>query len=59
MDEKLGRQVGDALSGVSDYVDKMMKLQIEMNMRAEWLYNQSSAKTYFGVRLLPPPPRRR
>jgi phospholipid/cholesterol/gamma-HCH transport system substrate-binding protein len=55
VDEKLGRQVGEALGGVSDYVDKMMKLQIEMNMRAEWLYNQSAAKTYFGVRLLPRP----
>lgn len=55
VDEKLGRQVGDAVSGAADYIDRMMKLQIEMNMRAEWLYNQSAAKTYFGVRLLPRP----
>lgn len=55
VDEKLGRQVGDAVSGAADYLDRMMKLQIEMNMRAEWLFNQSAAKTYFGVRLLPRP----
>jgi phospholipid/cholesterol/gamma-HCH transport system substrate-binding protein len=55
VDEKLGRQVGDAVSGAADYVDRIMKLQIEMNMRAEWLFNQSAAKTYFGVRLLPRP----
>jgi phospholipid/cholesterol/gamma-HCH transport system substrate-binding protein len=55
VDEKLGRQVGDAVAGAADYVDKLMKLQIEMNMRAEWLVNQSAAKTYFGVRLLPRP----
>ncbi len=55
VDEKLGRQVGDAVSGAADYLDKMLKLQIEMNMRAEWLFNQSAAKTYFGVRLLPRP----
>jgi phospholipid/cholesterol/gamma-HCH transport system substrate-binding protein len=47
--------VGDAVSGAADYVDRMLKLQIEMNMRAEWLFNQSAAKTYFGVRLLPRP----
>jgi phospholipid/cholesterol/gamma-HCH transport system substrate-binding protein len=55
VDEKLGRQVGEAVSGAADYVDRLMKLQVEMNMRAEWLYNQSAAKTYFGVRLLPRP----
>jgi len=55
VDEKLGRQVGDAVGGAADYVDKMLKLKIEMNMRAEWLYNQSAAKSYFGVRLLPRP----
>ena len=55
VDEKLGRQVGDAVGGAADYIDRMLKLQIEMNMRAEWLFNQSAAKTYFGVRLLPRP----
>lgn len=55
VDEKLGRQVGEAVSGGADYIDKLLKLQIEMNMRAEWLFNQSAAKTYFGVRLLPRP----
>jgi phospholipid/cholesterol/gamma-HCH transport system substrate-binding protein len=55
VDEKLGRQVGEAISGAADYYDRMLKLQIDMNMRAEWLYNQSAAKTYFGVTLMPRP----
>ncbi len=55
VDEKLGRQVGDAVGGAADYIDRMLKLQLEMNMRAEWLFNQSAAKTYFGVRVLPRP----
>jgi phospholipid/cholesterol/gamma-HCH transport system substrate-binding protein len=55
VDEKLGRQVGDAVGGAADYIDRILRLQIEMNMRAEWLFNQSAAKTYFGVRLLPRP----
>jgi phospholipid/cholesterol/gamma-HCH transport system substrate-binding protein len=55
VDEKLGRQVGEAVSGATEYLDRMLKLQVEMNMRAEWLYNQSAAKSYFGVRLLPRP----
>jgi phospholipid/cholesterol/gamma-HCH transport system substrate-binding protein len=54
-DEKLGREVGEAISGASDYINRMMKLQVEMNMRAEWLYNQSAAKSYFGIRVLPRP----
>jgi phospholipid/cholesterol/gamma-HCH transport system substrate-binding protein len=55
VDEKLGRQVGEAVSGAADYYDRMLKLQVEMDMRAEWLYNQSAAKSYFGLRLLPRP----
>ncbi len=54
-DERMGRQIGSAVEGVSDYVDRLTRLQIEMHLRSEWLLNQSGAKTYFGARLLPRP----
>lgn len=61
VDERLGRQVGSAIEGVSDYVDRLQKLQIEVQLRSEWLLNQTvsegrpGAKVYFGARLLPRP----
>jgi phospholipid/cholesterol/gamma-HCH transport system substrate-binding protein len=60
-DERLGRKLGNAIEGVSDYVDRLTKLQIEVNLRSEWLLNQTiedgrpGAKIYVGARLLPRP----
>ncbi|ACL65425.1 Mammalian cell entry related domain protein [Anaeromyxobacter dehalogenans 2CP-1] len=60
-DEKMGRQLGTAVEGVSDYVDRLQKMQIEVQLRSEWLLNQSvedgrpGAKVYFGAKLLPRP----
>jgi phospholipid/cholesterol/gamma-HCH transport system substrate-binding protein len=60
-DERMGRQLGSAVEGVSDYVDRLQKLQIEVALRSEWLLNQTvaegrpGAKVYFGARLLPRP----
>ncbi|BDG06698.1 MlaD family protein [Anaeromyxobacter oryzae] len=61
VDERLGRKLGNAIEGVSDYVDRLQKLQIELNLRSEWLLNQSieegrpGAKIYVGAKLLPRP----
>jgi phospholipid/cholesterol/gamma-HCH transport system substrate-binding protein len=55
MDEKMGRDLSVAVEGVSNYVDSLVKLQLEVNLRSEWLLNQVGAKTYFGVRMLPRP----
>jgi phospholipid/cholesterol/gamma-HCH transport system substrate-binding protein len=61
VDEQLGRKVGTAVEGVSDYVDRLTKLQVQLQLRSEWLLNQTvsegrpGAKIYFGVRLLPKP----
>ncbi len=52
-DERMGRQLGSAVEGVSDYVDRLQKLQVEIQLRSEWLKNQSGAKAYFGGRLIP------
>ena len=58
VDEQLGRKVGTAVEGVSDYVDRL-RSSGPAQLRSEWLLNQTvsegrpGAKIYFGVRLLP------
>ncbi|MGC3999035.1 MAG: MlaD family protein [Anaeromyxobacter sp.] len=61
VDEKTGREVGQAVDAVTDYFNRLNKLQIQVGFRSEWLLNQSvadgrpGAKVYFGARLLPRP----
>jgi len=61
VDERMGRQVGNAVEGISDYFDRLQKLQVQLRLRSEWLLNQSvstgrpGAKVYFGARLIPRP----
>ncbi len=61
VDEQLGRKVGGAANEVADYYDKIFKLQVQLQLRSEWLLNQTiqngrpGTKLYFGARLLPRP----
>jgi phospholipid/cholesterol/gamma-HCH transport system substrate-binding protein len=55
VDERLGRKVGTAAEDLADQLDRIFKLQIQLQLRSEWLLNQTGAKTYFGARLLPRP----
>ncbi len=55
VDERLGRKLGVAAEDVADQLDRVFKLQIQVQLRSEWLLNQTGAKTYFGARLLPRP----
>ncbi|HSD19983.1 MAG TPA: MlaD family protein [Anaeromyxobacter sp.] len=61
VDERLGRKMGNAVEGLSDYVDRLVKLQIQLALRSEWLLNQTvsegrpGAKLYFSARLMPRP----
>ncbi|HET8540427.1 MAG TPA: MlaD family protein [Anaeromyxobacter sp.] len=61
VDEELGRKLGGAATEVADYYDKIFKLQIQLQLRSEWLLNQTlqngrpGTKLYFGARLLPRP----
>ncbi len=54
-DERLGEKFGNAVEGVSDYVDRLVKLQVQLEFRSEWLMQQSGSKTYFAMKLLPRP----
>lgn len=61
VDERLGRKAGSAIEGISDYVDRLQKLQIELQLRSEWLLNQTieegrpGAKIYVAAKILPRP----
>jgi phospholipid/cholesterol/gamma-HCH transport system substrate-binding protein len=55
VDERLGRKVGVAAEDLADQFDRIFKLQIQVQLRSEWLLNETGAKTYFGARLLPRP----
>jgi phospholipid/cholesterol/gamma-HCH transport system substrate-binding protein len=55
VDEKMGRELANTVEAASAYVEKLDKLQVEVQLRSEWLLNQTGAKTYFGARLLPRP----
>jgi phospholipid/cholesterol/gamma-HCH transport system substrate-binding protein len=54
-DEQLGNKVENTVEVVSDYVDRVNRLQLEVSLRSEWLLNQSTSKTYAGVKLIPRP----
>jgi phospholipid/cholesterol/gamma-HCH transport system substrate-binding protein len=55
IDERLGTKLSNTLEGVSDYVDRLTKLQLKVDLRSEWLLNQTGAKTYAGFALVPRP----
>lgn len=55
VDEKMGRELASTVEAASNYVEKLDRLQVEVQLRSEWLLNQTGAKTYFGARLLPRP----
>jgi len=54
-DERLGEKLANSVEGLSAYVDRVVKLQLQVSLRSEWLFSQSGAKTYAGLRLLPRP----
>jgi phospholipid/cholesterol/gamma-HCH transport system substrate-binding protein len=54
-DERLGEKLSGTIESVSDYVDRLSKLQIKVNLRSEWLLNESGGKFYAGFSLVPRP----
>jgi phospholipid/cholesterol/gamma-HCH transport system substrate-binding protein len=54
-DERLGEKLGSTIETVSDYVDRLGRLQLQVQLRSEWLLKQSGSKTYAGFALFPRP----
>ncbi len=62
VDERLGRKLGGATEDLADQLDRIFKMQVQLQLRSEWLLNQTlqnegrpGTKLYFGARLLPRP----
>jgi len=55
VDERLGTKFSNSMEGVTDYVDRLTKLKLRVDLRSEWLLNQAGAKTYAGFALVPRP----
>ena len=55
VDKRLGTKVGEAIETYANYADSVNRMQVEVRLRSEWLLNQTAAKTYFGLRLVPRP----
>jgi len=54
-DERLGEKLSQSIEALSSGVDRVVKLQIQVDLRSEWLLSQSGAKVYAGLKLLPRP----
>ncbi|HEU4384395.1 MAG TPA: MlaD family protein [Anaeromyxobacteraceae bacterium] len=54
-DEQLGQKLATAIEQYTDYADRLYKLQVQIQLRSEWLLNESGAKTYAGIRFIPRP----
>jgi phospholipid/cholesterol/gamma-HCH transport system substrate-binding protein len=54
-DQKLGQKVTDTVEDVTDLAGKLTALEIEVGVKADYLLQQGSAKTFLTVRLTPKP----
>jgi phospholipid/cholesterol/gamma-HCH transport system substrate-binding protein len=61
-DEKMGRELSSTVTSVSEYVERLDRLQVQIQLRSEWLLNQTlssngrpGSKIYFSARILPRP----
>ncbi len=54
-DDRLAQKVTDTVEDISDFAQRLTGFQLEVSMRADYLTQQSGAKTFFGARLITRP----
>jgi phospholipid/cholesterol/gamma-HCH transport system substrate-binding protein len=54
-DERLGQKVSETVEDVADYAGRLTNLEVEVGVKADYLLNQSAAKTFLQIRLVPKP----
>ncbi len=54
-DERIGQKVSETVEDVADFAGKLTALQLEVGIRADYLVNQGSAKTFLSLRMTPKP----
>ncbi len=53
--ERLGQRLSETVEDVADYAGKLTNLELEVGIKSEYLYNQSSAKNALQLRFVPKP----
>lgn len=53
--ERLGQKLQDTVEDVADFAGRLTGLEVEVGIRADYLFTQASAKTFLEVRLIPKP----
>lgn len=54
-DEKTGQQVSEAVTGVSEYANRLTSLQTEVSLSSVYLFNAQSSRNEIDVRIIPSP----
>lgn len=54
-DERIGQKVSETIDDVADFAQRITRLQTEIGLRTEFLFNQASAKNTISLRLIPKP----
>ena len=54
-DERLGQRLSETIEDVADFTSRLTSLNLEVDVRSEYLFRQRQAKNTFGVRLIPRP----
>jgi len=54
-DERTGQQFNETVSDVSDYIQRLTRLQVEVGLESQYLVSQGSSKNYLGIKLIPKP----
>ncbi|MCL2011727.1 MAG: MlaD family protein [Cystobacterineae bacterium] len=54
-DERLGQRLSETLEDIADFTQRLTSLNLEVDVRSEYLFRQGQAKNTFGLRLIPRP----
>lgn len=55
VNERLGQKLQDTVEDVADFAGRLTSLELEVGVKADYLFNQAGAKTFLTVRLVPKP----
>jgi phospholipid/cholesterol/gamma-HCH transport system substrate-binding protein len=54
-DERLGKKVAETVEDLSDYANRLTRVQTEVGIRSEYLFSQGAGKNIITLRLIPKP----
>ena len=54
-DERTGQQFNETVSDVSEYINRLTRLQVQVGLESDYLVSQGSSKNYLELKLIPRP----